>query len=94
MHFTVSQLTSYSGGRMCVGSHLAVYRKYNISLHADLASLILSGCIYCSGIAILWIGVCRDGDVPVFSVLFFVDWPGRCLEKANGHVYAAVISIG
>jgi cytochrome P450 len=49
---TISLLTSCSGGRMCVGSHLAVYRKYNISLHIDLASLIPALCICCSSIVI------------------------------------------
>ena len=46
---------------MCVGSHLAVYRKYNISLHIDLASLIPAICICCSSIVIWWVIKVKDG---------------------------------
>lgn len=62
--FTISLLTSYSGGRMCVGSHLAVYRKYSISLHIDLASFIPAICICCSSIVIWGVGKVRDGVQP------------------------------
>ena len=30
--FGVNELTICSGGRMCVGSHLAVYRKFTVPL--------------------------------------------------------------
>lgn len=81
---------------MCVGSHLAVYRKYNISLHINLASLIPVICICCFSIVIWWIGRVRYGVQPVFSVIYSFGRFGLedALKKANDHVYVAVISIG